>query len=166
MLHFARSVGASRTGDTAMARVGIDSLGAISARLSAARDQYWAEQVAIQQLGAQGWLANASGRADSALALLREASRREDATEKSAVTPGPLVPAREQLGDLLLELKRPAEALMEYRATLETEPNRFRALDGARKAAAASGDAATARGYAATLAALTAKGDGRGRPAP
>jgi hypothetical protein len=86
---------------------------------------------------------------------MQEAARREDATEKSAVTPGPLAPARELLGDMLMELGRPSAALAEYRATLAKEPNRFRSLDGARRAAAAAGDGAAAAGYAAQLAGLT-----------
>ena len=73
---------------------------------------------------------------------MRGAAAREDATEKSAVTPGPLAPARELLGDMLLELGRPREALVEYRATLAKEPNRFRALYGAMRAATAAGDRA------------------------
>jgi hypothetical protein len=86
---------------------------------------------------------------------MREAARREDATDKSAVTPGPLAPARELLADLLLELGRPAEALAEYRATLRTESNRYHTLDGARRAAAAAGDRAAAASYARQLSALT-----------
>jgi Tfp pilus assembly protein PilF len=85
---------------------------------------------------------------------------REEATEKSAVTPGPLAPAREMLGDMYLELDRPAEALAEYRKSLEREPNRYRSLDGARSAAAAAGDQSAAASYAAQLARVT------GRPTP
>jgi hypothetical protein len=93
---------------------------------------------------------------------MHEAAEREDATEKSAVSPGPLAPARELLGDLLLELGRPADALAAYRRTLAREPGRFRALHGAWRAATAAGDRAAAAGYAAELAALTnAAGAGR-----
>ncbi|HEX7942698.1 MAG TPA: hypothetical protein VF488_12875, partial [Gemmatimonadaceae bacterium] len=90
-----------------------------------------------------------------ALARMREAARREDATEKSAVSPGPLAPARELLGDMLLELHRPAEALVEYRRTLAREPRRYHALDGARRASAAAGDRAAAAAFAAELRSLT-----------
>jgi len=99
-------------------------------RLSAKGEGYWAEQVAIQHLAAQAWLDLAEKRATDALTVMREATAREDATEKSAVTPGPLAPARELLGDMLMELNRPAEANAEYRATLEKEPNRRHALRG------------------------------------
>lgn len=163
MVHFARALGASHVGDTARARVAIDSLGALQRRAAAKGEAYWAEQVAIQQLGAQAWLAFAQHRTDTALARMREASRREDATEKSAVTPGPLAPARELLGDMLLELNRPREALAEYRATLQNEPNRFRALYGAMRAAALAGDPAAAAEYRTSLKALTARADRPGR---
>jgi hypothetical protein len=163
MTYLARSLGASHLGDTARARVAIDSLGAIRERLASAHEAYWAEQVGIQQLDAQAWLALAQHHADSALARMREAARREDATEKSAVTPGPLAPARELLGDMLMELRRPGEALAEYRATLEKEPNRFRALNGARRAATLAGDRAAAARYASALRTLTAKADVPGR---
>src|SRR6185436_3942815 len=116
--------GASHTGDLAKAKSSIDSLASIQQRLSSKGEGYWAEQVAIQHLAARAWLALAEHRENDALTLMREAVTREDATEKSAVTPGPLAPAREQLGDILMQLNRPAEARAEYRATLQKEPNR------------------------------------------
>jgi hypothetical protein len=87
---------------------------------------------------------------------MREAAQREDATEKSAVTPGPLAPARELLGDLLLDVGRPAEALVAYRTVLSSEPNRYLTVDGARRAAEAAGDRRTASVYEAQLARITA----------
>jgi hypothetical protein len=128
MTYFARSLGASRTGDLPRARAAIDSLAAIQQRLIAKNEAYWAEQVAIQHLAARAWLAVAENRGTEGLALMREAAAREDATEKAAVTPGPLAPARELLGDMLLELGRSTEAAAEYRATLRKEPNRRHAL--------------------------------------
>jgi hypothetical protein len=124
MTYFARALGASHINDFAKAKSAIDSLAAIQSRVRASGEGYWAEQVAIQQLGAQAWLRLAEGQNDEALSLMREAARREDATEKSAVTPGPLAPARELLGDMLLALGRPAEARKEYTETLKREPNR------------------------------------------
>ncbi len=155
MVHFARSLGASHTGDFATAKVSIDSLNAFARRLQASGEGYWAEQVAIQALGAKAWLDHAEHREEIALAGMREAARREDATEKSGVTPGPLAPARELLGDMLMELRRPADALAEYRATLVKEPNRYRALDGARRAAAGVGDRSAEASYAAQIRKLT-----------
>jgi len=163
MTYFARALGASHLGDTSAARVAIDTLAAIHQRLGARNEAYWTEQVAIQQLAAEAWLALAQRRSDAALALMREAGRREDATEKSAVTPGPLAPARELLGDMLLELERPREALVEYRATLRKEPNRFRALYGAMRAASLAGDRAASNRYRMSLESLCAKADKPGR---
>jgi carboxylesterase type B len=131
MTYFTRALGASHTGDLAKAKASIDSLASIQQRLSAKGEVYWAEQVAIQNLSAQAWLDLAEKRESDALAHMREAVAREDATEKSAVTPGPLAPARELLGDMLVELKRPAEARAEYRATLEKEPGRRHSLRAA-----------------------------------
>jgi len=131
MTYFARALGASHIGDLAKAKAATDSLASIQQRLSAVGEPYWAEQVAIQHLAAQAWLDLAEHRENDALTHMREAATREDATEKSAVTPGPLAPARELLGDMLIQLNRPAEASAEYRATLQKEPNRRHALRGA-----------------------------------
>jgi len=128
MTYFARALGASHTGDLARAKAAIDSLASIQQRLSAKGEAYWSEQVAIEHLTAQAWLDLAEHRENDAQTHMREAVVREDATEKSAVTPGPLAPARELLGDMLMELKRPTEASVEYRATLQKEPNRRHAL--------------------------------------
>jgi hypothetical protein len=128
MTYFARALGASHVGDIAKAKSAIDSLASIQQRLAASGEKYWAEQVAIQQLGAQAWLDLAEKRETEALEHMREAATREDATEKSAVTPGPLAPARELLGDMLGQLNRRAEATAEYRATLQKERNRRHSL--------------------------------------
>ena len=155
MTYFARAVGAARSGRAADARPAVDSLAAIEQRLVARSEAYWAQQVRIERLGAQGWLELAEGRRSDALARMTEAATLEDATEKNAVTPGPLAPAREQLGDMLMELRRPADALAEYRRTLTKEPGRYRALDGARRAATAAGDAAESAKYAREIGRLT-----------
>jgi hypothetical protein len=155
MTYFARALGASHTGDLGTARAAIDSLSAIQQRLQTKGEGYWAEQVAIQRLGAQAWLDHAQHHDDTALVEMRQAADREDATEKSAVTPGPLAPARELLGDMLMELRRPQDALGEYRATLLKEPNRYHTLDGARRAALASGDKKGAAKYADQLRTTT-----------
>lgn len=157
MTHFARALGASRTGDLAKTRASIDSLSAIRDRLAAKGEAYWSEQVAIQHLAAQAWLDLTEKRPDMALTRMREAATREDATEKSAVTPGPLAPARELLGDMLLALSRPADALAEYRATLAKEPNRYLATHGLMRAAAASGDRKTEANARASIQALTGR---------
>ena len=155
MTYFARALGAAHLKQLSLAHESVDSLAAIVPRLAASSEPYWAEQVQIQRLGAQAWLDLAEGREADALAHMTEAANREDATEKSAVTPGPLAPARELLGDLLMQLQRPKEALAAYRVTLTKEPNRYRALAGARRAAAAAGDIRAAADYARELARLT-----------
>ena len=163
MTHFARALGASRTGALAEARQSLAALQDIHSRLAEAKETYWAEQVAIQHLGATAFLALAEGRTTDALTTMRSAAVREDATEKNAVTPGPIAPARELLGEMLLELKQPADALKEFQATLKKEPGRFRALYGAAKAAALADDQATARTYYSELVTMCTKADSPGR---
>ena len=96
-------------------------------------------------------------------ATMRQAADIEDRSEKNIVTPGRLLPARELLGDMLMELKRPAEALNEYEAAQKREPNRYRGLHGAAQAAAQSGNTDKARRYFAKLTKMAAAGD-RGEP--
>ena len=154
---FAKGLGAARTGDTAGAKAAVEKLASLRDRLNAPNDAYWREQVEIQRLGTAAWAAFAEGRADDALTLMREAADREDATEKAAVTPGPIKPARELLGEMLLELKKPADALAAFEATLKKEPNRFRAIYGAANAADAAGDHAKAKTYYAELIQLAGR---------
>ncbi len=144
MTYFARALGGARTRDLATARAAIDSLASIQRSLAQKGEAYWAEQVAIQQLAAQAWLDLAEQRKVEALSRMREAVAREDATEKNVVTPGPLAPARELLGDMLMELGRAAEARAEYRATLRKEPNRRHALRRAGRSGSSSGPRVTA----------------------
>lgn len=162
--HFARALGASQTKAIADARASIAALQDIQSRLAKANETYWAEQVAIQHLEATAFLALAEGKPAEAIETMKAAALREDATEKSAVTPGPIAPARELLGEMLLEMKRPADALKEFQAVLKKEPNRFRATYGAAKAASLSGDRATARKHYADLLKMCAKADAPGRP--
>ena len=90
---------------------------------------------------------------------MRQAADIEDRSEKNIVTPGRLLPARELLGDMLMELKRPAEALKEYEASQQREPNRYRGLYGAGQAAAQSGNREKARHYFAKLIESAGSGD-------
>ena len=98
---------------------------------------------------------------DEALTLMRSAAVVEEKSEKSAVTPGRIVPARELLGEMLLEMKKPAEALKEFEASEKHDPNRFRGIYGAAQAAAESGDNAKAKRYFTRLIDLAGKGDSR-----
>jgi hypothetical protein len=161
--YFARALGAARTGDQAMVRSAIDALQQIRDRLAQANEGYWAEQVEIQRRGATAWLALMAGRTSDALAEMRAAAEQEDGTEKSAVTPGPIAPARELLGEMLLQTKEPAQALKEFEATLKKEPNRFRALYGAAVAAERSGNKTLANQYHAELLKMCARADKPGR---
>ena len=134
-VHFARALGSAYTGDLEGAGQAIQKLEAARNALTELQETYWAGQVEIQRLQAAGALAFTQGRKDEALQLLRLAADMEDASEKHPVTPGPVTPAREALGDLLLELNRPAEALGAFESTLQRSPNRFNALYGAATAA-------------------------------
>ncbi|MEO8077321.1 MAG: hypothetical protein ABI818_13400 [Acidobacteriota bacterium] len=160
---FARALGAARLRDLPAARHAVDELQKCIDRTAQAKETYWIEQLAIQRLGATAWLALAEGRAADALAAMREAADREDLTEKSAISPGPLAPARELLGEMLLEMKQPHEALAAFEKTMAKEPNRFRGIAGAVRAASASGDVAGARKYAAQLVTVCARADSPGR---
>ena len=161
---FAKALGAARTGDTAAARSAIDALTTIEDRLTEKREAYWAEQTAIQRRSASAWLALAEGRSAEALVEMRAAAAIEDGTEKSAVTPGPLAPARELLGEMLLQTDQPAEALKEFEATLVKEPKRFRATFGAARSAALAGDPQKARTYSGALLKISDRADEPGRP--
>jgi tetratricopeptide (TPR) repeat protein len=159
VLVFARGLGAARSGDVAGAQRDANRLGELSAALVAQKQPYWVEQVDIQQLLVLAWVARAEGRDQEALTMLRQAVDRESATDKHPVTPGPLVPARELLGDLLLELNNPAEALAAFEAIQANEPNRFRAIYGAARAAELSGDREKAMTHYTALVALGAQAD-------
>jgi hypothetical protein len=160
---FARALGAARNGDAVAAAKDVDKLNVLAANLKNSGDMYWAGQVEIQAKGAAAWAAFAEGRKDEALITMREAVEMEDKTEKSAISPGPIKPARELLGEMLLEMGRPAEALAEFEATMHKEPNRFRGVYGAAVAAARSADHEKAKSYYAQLLKICEQGDA-GRP--
>lgn len=157
--YFARGLGAAHGKDSAAARSAIASLEQLRDKLSNMKEAYWANQVEIQRQVVSAWAAFAEGDRQGALAAMRAAAEREDGTEKNAVTPGPLTPAREQLGEMLLELKLPSEALKEFEATLTKEPNRFRALYGAAEAAKLAGNRQTAQIHFQELLKVAEHGD-------
>jgi hypothetical protein len=161
--YFARGLGAARSGNPAAAMKDVEKLTELRDALEKAKDTYWSEQVDIQRHVTLAWIAFAEGRKDEALVMIREAADREDATEKSAVTPGPLKPARELLGEMLLEAGRPAEALEEFELTMNKEPNRFRGVYGAARAAMLAGDSAKAATYYAKLLEICQRADRPGR---
>src|SRR6266581_1000727 len=162
LTHFAHALGAARTGDTAGARSAISALDDIerTERAAGGAHAYWAGQVRIQRLAASGWLARTKGDTAEAVRLATTAADLEDVTQKHPVTPGSLLPARELLGDLLLELGRPVEAAQAYAASLAQQPNRARSLFGLARASEQAGDLATARTRYREYLALMQQGDG------
>ena len=144
MTHFARAIGAARAGNPGAAAADIEALAVLRDALKKLQDAYWAEQVDIQRQIAIAWTTFAQGDRERGIELLRAAAAAEDATDKSAVSPGPLAPARELLGYMLLEANRPADALVEFEATIKKEPNRFRGLYGGARAAETAGQRARA----------------------
>jgi hypothetical protein len=128
-------LGLARTGRTAEAHAEIERLRQLEEQLRASGNDYWATQAKILTRELMAWTANADGKPDEAAAIMRTAADDEDAIEKLPVTPGPIVPAREQLGYLLLEQHESALALKEFENTLTNAPGRRGALQGAAHAA-------------------------------
>jgi tetratricopeptide (TPR) repeat protein len=159
LTYFARALGAARSGDVAAADKGVQELARIVDGLKIAKDNYWATEVEVQRLSAAAWTAHARDNHDEALSLMRSAADMEDKSEKHAVTPGRLVPARELLGEMLLEMNQPAEALQAFETSEKHDPNRFRGLYGAGKAAQLAGDQARARNYFERLLGLAKNSD-------
>jgi tetratricopeptide (TPR) repeat protein len=147
MSWFARGLGAARLGQVPAANESATALRQVRERLSKAGEDYWARQVEIQELAVGAWAALAAGKKEEALRQMKSAAELEDGTEKSAVTPGPLAPARELLGEMLLQMNEPAQALQQFEATLTKEPGRFRSLYGAAHAAQLSGGRDTSQRY-------------------
>jgi tetratricopeptide (TPR) repeat protein len=161
--HFARALGAARSGQPDAAKADIAKLAELRDKLREAKDAYWAEQVDIQYQIASAWLLYAQGKPEEALKAMSAAADAEDKTEKSPVTPGPIAPARELYGAMLLERGLAQEALAAFEATLNKEPHRLGATLGAAKAAEKLGDTAKARTYYAAALALAENAD-PGRP--
>lgn len=161
---FARGLGAARSGQAGAAVESAAALEKIRQQLLKATEGYWAVQVQIQQLEVLAWTSLVNGKKEEALRQLRSAAELEDGTEKSAVTPGPLAPARELLGEMLLAMNQPAPALEQFEATLKKEPRRFRALLGAARSAQLSGAGDASRRYYRELLDTCVHADTPGRP--
>jgi hypothetical protein len=159
-LHFARALGAAHTGQAEAARKEVQQLASLRDTLIQGNDKYWADQVDIQRESATAWVTLAEGKHDEALKQMRAAADHEDRTDKHNVTPGVILPARELLGEMLLKLNQPAQAIVEFEATLRTAPNRFNALAGTARAAKLSGDNAKAKTYYARLLSMCEHADG------
>jgi len=157
--HFARAMGAARSGDFAAAQADIDQLKQLREGLEKANQSYWAEQVEVQVLGAQAWLAQARGNKDEALKFMNAAADLEDGSAKHVAMENRLYPMRELLGDLLRERGDPAAALKAYEVSMKNAPARLRGFYGAAKAAEASGDGKKAAAYFSQLARLIRNAD-------
>lgn len=157
---FSRALGAARKGDVAAAEADAAKLEAQHKALLEAKNNYWASEVEVQRLAAAAWIAKAKGgNDDGALKLMRAAADMEDRNEKHIVTPGRVIPARELLGEMLMEMKQPAAALKEFEQSQVREPNRFRGYAGAAAAADAAGERDKARAQYAKLVELTRGAD-------
>ena len=157
--YFARSLGAARSGDLAAARKDAEQLESFHKALLDAKNTYWATEVEVQRLAAAGWIALGEGKSEEALKFMRAAADLEDRNEKHIVTPGRIVPARELLGEMLLEVKQPQAALKEFEVSQSREPNRFRNYLGSARAAEMAGDRAKAAAYYQKLLTLAKDAD-------
>jgi tetratricopeptide (TPR) repeat protein len=157
--YFARAVGAARSGNPTAAKADIAKLSELRDKLKEAKDAYWSNIVDIQQQVAGAWVLYAEGKHDDALKAMSAAADAEDKTEKHPVTPGPLAPARELYGAMLLDRGMAKEALAAYEAVLKKEPNRLDAYIGAAKSAGKAGETAKAKQYSSKVISLTKNAD-------
>ena len=156
---FGRAVGAARNGELAMAKDAVDHLRVLKDKLDKASDEYWAGQVAIQELAGEAWIALVEGRKGEAIAAMRQAADLEDRSGKHVAMENRLSPIREMLGELLMEAQEPAQALKEFETSLRNNPNRYRSFSGAATAADRAGDGARARLYFEKLVTLAGNAD-------
>jgi tetratricopeptide (TPR) repeat protein len=156
---FGRAVGAARNGQLAEAKDAVDHLRVLKDTLDRANDEYWAGQVAIQELASKAWIARVEGRKEEAIAGMRQAADLEDRSGKHVAMENRLSPIRELLGELLIEAQEPAQALKEFETSLRNNPNRYRSFAGAARAAGQAGDRASARSYYEKLVALAGNAD-------
>jgi len=151
VLVYARGLGAARIGNVAAARADAQRLQALKDAMVAAKNGYWSGQADFQIKAVNAWIALAEKRNDEALQLMRAAADVEEASDKHPVTPGNVVPSRELLGEMLLATGQPQQALVEFERSLKRDPNRFRAIYGAARAAQAAGNRELARTHYAKL---------------
>jgi tetratricopeptide (TPR) repeat protein len=140
-------VGSARSGNLERAAQAEQTLTTLRDTVAKENNLYWSKQVEVQRREVAGWIAEKGGKASDAIAMLRSAAELEESMDKNAVTPGPVIPAREMLAELLLKENHSGESLVEYESVLKISPNRFNALFGAANAAEASGNARSASQY-------------------
>ncbi len=159
ILVFARALGAARINDVAAARKDAARLHSLKEAMITAKIGYWASQADLQIKTVNAWVAFAENRHEEAVQLMRAAAELEEASDKHPVTPGNIVPSRELLAEMLIALNQPGQALSEFERSLKRDPNRFRAIYGAARAADAAGNRTAATDYYVQLQALTAARD-------
>lgn len=147
IVHFTRLMGSVNTGNAKTAKNELKILNNIHDTLIAQKDIYKANQVAIQIKTSDAWILMKEGKKSEALTFMQLAADMEDKTEKHPVTPGEVIPARELLGDMLLQMNMPMKALQAYEADLKKHPNRFNALHGAGMAAHKIGNTQKCKTY-------------------
>jgi tetratricopeptide (TPR) repeat protein len=160
LIEYAHALGRAHTGDLEGARKAMDRMRQLRDATSDPKFDYFKRQLDQQMQAASAWVAYGENKKEEAVTMLRRAADAEDILGKHPVSPGALVPAREQLGDLLLKLDRPKEAQQEFEAALKIYPGRFRGLYGAAQAAGQTGEKEKAQHYYAKLTEQTAKADG------
>jgi hypothetical protein len=148
---YARGLGAARSGNAQAAKVEIERLTQLRAAMVTQKKDYWVEQADIQIGAIAAWIARAERKNDEALKLMRETADREDKTEKHIMMPGRVIPVREMLGELLLDLKQPTLALIAFEQSQQADPNRFRNVYGAARSAELAGDREKATKFYAHL---------------
>lgn len=159
IIHYARGLGAARSGNITAAREALSALDAIHERLLKAGQQYWEVLVDAQRKTVAAWIDYSGGKKDSALIRMREAAALEDSVDKNPVTPGSVLPAWELLGEMLLLSGNPEEALEAYETSLAISPYRFNGLYGAGRAAERMGDTEMARSYYESLIRVSERAD-------
>jgi tetratricopeptide (TPR) repeat protein len=157
IIHFTRLLGSVHINDMNAAREEFKNLTLVHDSLVAQKDEYKAKQVEVQIKTSEAWILFKEGKNDEALKLMHAAADMEDATEKHSVTPGEVLPARELLGDMLMQMNKPAEALIAYQADLERHANRFNGLYAAGLAAEKTGNTEKAGFYYKQLPGITAQ---------
>src|SRR6476620_12713702 len=160
LIEYSHALGRAHTGDLEGARKAMDRMRQLRDATSDPKFDYFKRQLDQQVQAASAWVAYGENKKEDAVTMLRRAADAEDILGKHPVSPGALVPAREQLGDLLLTLNRSKEAQQEFEAALKIYPGRFRGLYGAAHAAEQIGEKEQANHYYAKLIAQTAKADG------
>lgn len=150
-MHFARGLGAAQLGNLEAAKAAGERLEQLESATGKTGEELFTRNIRVLRLELAAWVAHRERQTESSLRLIREAAELEASTPKHAVTPGPTLPADEQLGDLLMELKQASEALAAYKRAMDLYPRRFNSLLGAARASTALGDKAMATDFYKTL---------------